>query len=88
MRGIGSNREERRGRPQVRSGPRNVCHLPNSWTPRCVPQVRSVIATKSFGTLNDAEASALAAGRPQGAAAGRRRRVAARLPQAVRGRRE
>ena len=36
----------------------------NSWTPRCVPQVRGVTATKGFDTLYDAEASALAAGWP------------------------
>ena len=36
-------------------------HMPSSSTPRCLPQVRSVIATKGFHTFYDAEASALAA---------------------------
>jgi len=40
------------------------CHTVKLLTPRCVPQVRGVIATKGFGTLYDAEASALAGGRP------------------------
>ena len=48
-------------------------HTSNSWTPRCLPQVRSVIATKGFRTFYDAEASALAT-----AAAGRRRTTAGR----------
>ena len=57
-------REQRDRASQVVMGEerkrRMVFNTPNSWTPRCLPQVGCVIATKGFQTFYDAEASALA----------------------------